>query len=417
MTTFVEFNPCLINQNVELIDQLAQVEQTVKDLKGKRADRHQRNQAEERAKQLRRKLINNCEPAALYFYFKATEKADANLFRSAWQESYSETSDQQWLSLFNAVPDMQILPTGSSLIQFTLKLLKPYLSRDDNEFHIIDNPLLRERVFRWPMVRPSGWKGSLRHALRRLGYEENDKQILRIFGETRDDDTGCIGRLYLYTTFFCQSSLAIINPHDRKEGVGRHPILMECVPIGAKGEFALLYVPIDRIGEDEQEFRHQVTEDLQLLIRGLKAMMTTYGFGAKTSSGFGLAELADKGSFVVNCFDVAERPVQPTAPTLPESVRIFRDTHPDENFNLKPKAWHEKHHATKREREDYKKAKADWLAYQGQLANYQQQSAEWKKEEKIPSKLTTTRSFTSFVTLETEVEGLARRWQRKAGDA
>ena len=53
---------------------------------------------------------------------------------------------------------------------------------------------------------------------------------------------------------------------------------------------SLLYVPIDLIGADESEIRKQALKDLQLVAEGLKEMFLTYGFSAKRTSGYGVAE-------------------------------------------------------------------------------------------------------------------------------
>lgn len=267
------------------------------------------------------------------------KKKKADPLRETWKRQYLQNrqapgeviASQEWQNKFGlspspeTLPVLDNLPANSFLIHFTFTLQKPYLSKDDNEFHIIDNPLAREKVFRWPMVRPSGWKGSLRHALWQLGYQEDNEQIQRIFGETRGDDTGQAGRLYLYPTFFNQSGLEIINPHDRENRVGKNPILLECVSVGATGTFTLLYVPFDRIGEDTQEIRQQVADDLQLVAEGIQAMMTTYGFGAKTSSGFGLAaDSLQGGRLQVAGLEAPEEapPPQPEPPTVQAPPRL-----------------------------------------------------------------------------------------------
>lgn len=253
------------------------------------------------------KPSNSEQWAGQYNQFIAVgqKKEKADPFREKWKNMYlmnhqppEEVFDsQKWRSELELCPNMEkliisnTLPFGSFLIHFTFTLEKPYLSKDDNDFHIIDNPLVRDKVFRCPMVRPSSWKGSLRHALWQLGHKKDDAQIQRkiqrIFGEAREDNTGRAGRLYLYPSFFNASSLEIINPHDRKTRVAKNPILFECVPSGTKGTFDLLYVPFDCIGEDEKKICQEVTDDLKLITKGLQAMMTAYGFGAKTSSGFG----------------------------------------------------------------------------------------------------------------------------------
>ena len=80
------------------------------------------------------------------------------------------------------------LPKYSFAIWFKFKLKAPYFSKDDDEFYIIQNPILKETNFKAPMVRGSGWKGALAHAFRELFKEDpyNNKNkiesFLRIFG-------------------------------------------------------------------------------------------------------------------------------------------------------------------------------------------------------------------------------------------
>lgn len=48
---------------------------------------------------------------------------------------------------------------GSFGLQVEFKLSSPYYSKDDDEFYIIDNPILKDKVWKIPMVRGSSWKG------------------------------------------------------------------------------------------------------------------------------------------------------------------------------------------------------------------------------------------------------------------
>lgn len=98
------------------------------------------------------------------------------------------------------------------------------------------------------------------------------------------------GRLLFYPTFFDKIGLEVINPHDRKRGVGTQPIYFECVPTGAKGIFSLLYVPFDLLGNPPHEIETQAKADLLRTAEGIREMFLTYGFSAKKSSGFGTAE-------------------------------------------------------------------------------------------------------------------------------
>lgn len=82
------------------------------------------------------------------------------------------------------------LPPYSFIIRASFKLKQPYFSKDDDEFYIIQNSILKERVFKVPMIRGSSWKGSLASAFKELINEEDKfekrKEIidsyLRIFG-------------------------------------------------------------------------------------------------------------------------------------------------------------------------------------------------------------------------------------------
>jgi len=87
------------------------------------------------------------------------------------------------------------LPKYSFAVWIRFKLLGPYFSRDDDEFYIIQNPILKETVFKVPMVRGSFWKGALARAFKKLLSENNNKShiiesYLRIFGAGSDSIKG-----------------------------------------------------------------------------------------------------------------------------------------------------------------------------------------------------------------------------------
>jgi CRISPR-associated protein Cmr2 len=280
-----------------------------------------------------------------------------------------------WQLLVAPGIDLAVLPPYSFSLSFNFELAQPYMSKDDNAFYIIDNPIVRDKVFRLPMVRASSWKGSLRHALWQLRHQHDgetycDACVQRMFGETRGDDTGQAGRLFFYPTFFSRTSLEIVNPHDRVRRVGKTPILFESVPGDTPGRFTLLYVPFDRVGEDEAKTRRQATEDLRLLAQGLQSMFTLYGFGAKTSSGFGLAREAVKdGQLSVRAAGLgAGRPASPTTEAAPaEPVPRYLEApgrlkaeyrNPDGSFRHRSEA--ELRAMKKADRQLYDKAKSWW---------------------------------------------------------
>ncbi len=189
----------------------------------------------------------------------------------------------------STLPDITGFPPGSWLIHFAFRLATPYFSKDDTEWYIVDNPMRKEWVFKVPYIAPSQWKGALRAAMRaERGYatweeEDDDPQMRRLFGNVKGEEENFqAGCLYFYPTFFDRLGLEVINPHSRRTGAGTRPIYLECVPAGAEGTFTLLYVPLTDDADPEA--------DLRATAAGIQAMMTRYGFGAKTSSGFGKAQ-------------------------------------------------------------------------------------------------------------------------------
>ncbi len=248
------------------------------------------------------------------------------------------------LDLLPSLPDLTLFPAGAWAVRVSFTLRKPYLSKDDQALHLLDNPVKKEWVFKAPYVAPSQWKGALRAAMMQelvawwLGLEEKRGereyrkifirrrlQLVRLFGTEKgvllDDQrfesyldrlgdpelarwfrrvlrrycssAGFVaGRLHFFPTFFDRIGLEVINPHDRETGAGaRGPMLMECVPQAATGEFVLLYVPFGPFDQEEAQKCAEIAQDMEALAKGVQAMLTTYGFGAKTSSGFGVAEV------------------------------------------------------------------------------------------------------------------------------
>jgi CRISPR-associated protein Cmr2 len=224
---------------------------------------------------------------------------ESNTVREDWKRTnLSRNIENKFKTLTNSMDcpeiDLNLLPEFSFFLSFKFALEKPYLSRDEHDFYIIDNPVRKDKIFGLPFVAPSSWKGSLRAALARLDencHSEN-LEIQRIFGNNRREERQEMlraGRLHFFPTFFSKIDLEIINPHDRDRKVGTNPILMESVPEGTSGIFSLLYVPYDLIGKDDNEIKNQVIGHIILIIKGIASMFRDYGFGAKTSSGYGIA--------------------------------------------------------------------------------------------------------------------------------
>ena len=361
---------------------------------------------------------------------------------------------------FSSIKTIDILPKYSWSLTFKFCLAKPYLSRDDVSYYIIENPLRKDKVFMVPMVAPSQWKGALQSAIIQFLIRETEKEAFAeqryrstlLFGDEKgaeSEDTKCVtkllndqnpeekeryekkikqhfladnnktlphhaGRLRFYPTFFTEIGLEVINPHDRARKVGTNPIYFECVPTGAEAAFTLLYVPFDLMGRPETEIRAHVSDDLCMVAQGLNDMFTLYGFGAKTSSGYGVAEetLSDNGRLSVNAKDPAEKTKIEilVEPKEPEIVHNFRESYPDEDFSENINAWLQAHNtSSKQKRKNYREAKQ---AYQDYLKLKEKYQTEKKNAESEPVKLTTDRTFTSFPELIEKVSDLASCWRQ-----
>ena len=235
----------------------------------------------------------------------------------------------------NSPVDLSSLPKGSWVLEFPITLTKPFISKDDIPFYIIENPVRKDRVFGVPFVSAMAWKGNLRWTMMKVFLEpaaNNPDKFAQIrfrhtllfgtekgWGETKgwteylDDlcpsakeqyenmlkkrfkrsdakEVHTQGMLYFYPTFWDKIDMLVINPHDRRTKTGKNPIYFEVVPAGAKGVFRLVYVPFYWFGLSENELKKKVTEDLKDVIIGVREMMLTYGFSAKKSSGFGVIE-------------------------------------------------------------------------------------------------------------------------------
>lgn len=243
-------------------------------------------------------LPEDVKAAFEYHRLAASEmKERANQIRDQWKEGALQRSlsipsyfTALWQHVALPRPDLNLLPVGSWAIQFQFRLRTPYLSRDEELFHVIDNPIRSEPLWGLPFIASTSWKGLLRDAVRADGgLTDDDPRVQRLFGNPRATEEKFLqGRLRFFPTFFDKKGLEIINPHDRERRVGRNPILIECVPAGAEGTFTLLYVPFGT--PNAEPGIATCCEDLCMIAAAIRTLFVETGISAKTSSGYGLAE-------------------------------------------------------------------------------------------------------------------------------
>jgi len=215
--------------------------------------------------------------------------------------------------------DIAAFPKYSFFLQFVFTLAKPYLSKDDNDFYIIDNPIRKEKVFKVPLVSASSWKGNMRFALRQHFGVRNDDHpsLIPLLGNPRNTENDLrSGRLLFYPTFLRNIGVEVFNPHSRKNRAGTKPILFEAVPKDISGIFRMFYFPFDLTGKTDQT--QLIVQDLESISQGLCKMFLTYGFSAKKSLDYGITEKSIKGT--INMSGIA---LSNTVPNIPDEFSSF----------------------------------------------------------------------------------------------
>ena len=386
--------------------------------------------------------------------------------RSSQYEQFidGEMQTMRSLGLLPSQPDRAIFPPGSWFLQFTFTLAKPWMSKDDDPFYVAEsvNPVRKDKVFKVPMMSAASWKGLLRWTLMHtrlalkkesltpehfaqerfvqallFGDEKGEEpgqvkgfaayldalkpearqeyeRLLRTYYELKPDDPlpHHSGRLLFYPTFFNLIDVEVINPHSRRTKAGTHPIYLECVPAGAQGTFSLLYVPFDLIGQPEAEIKKQAVEDLQRVAEGLQAMFLTYGFSAKRSSGYGVAEERVKNGFFQIRFE--ERPAPTPAPPpdvkvpLPKYLQApgrLKDEYLNPDGTFRERSQDELAKMSKPQKQEYEKAKKWWESKGKALA--EQPAVEPEPPPPTPSPQWLKREFGSFDELMQKAEEAA----------
>lgn len=205
------------------------------------------------------------------------------------------------------LPNFQSLPDLSWIgleIGFTLQT--PWYSKDDRVFHVLDNPVRKDRVFGLPFMTATSWKGLLRWACRmqaglRQHFEKGKKfetwsdppWILHLFGHKKGEEALeklRQGALVFYPSWFNKIDFEVINPHSRVRRAGTKPIYYEVVPAGATGTLWLLYAPLS--GSPARD-GVQPQEAIERLLEAIEDLLVHYGISAKRTVGWGTAKISE----------------------------------------------------------------------------------------------------------------------------
>ena len=283
MDYFVSLETCESLENIPVtwrlvggfVDHISKsfLEAEIERLEAERAkDNNKRRQAEQKKTQLRKEYLS-----------KAARRFPVKLYPGL-QIDFSTLLSEHWLAF-----------------QVDFELLTPWYSRDDRLFHVMDNPVRKDRIFGVPFMAASSWKGMLRWACRmqaglrehlekhngRLDDWRDPDWILHLFGnEKGTGEEFHQGALVFYPTWFSKIGFEIINPHSRERRAGTQPIFYEVVPPGAKGTLSLLYAPWPGM-----KHRPKPETVLPNLLEAIEALLTTYGISAKRTVGWGTARI------------------------------------------------------------------------------------------------------------------------------
>lgn len=197
-----------------------------------------------------------------------------------------------------------VWPSSWCAFEVTFTLATPWYSKDDRVFHVLDNPVRKDRLFGVPFMAAASWKGMLRWACRvhagLLEHLSNGRKveewsdpywIAHLFGNEKGEaehETFQQGALVFYPTWFDRIGFEVINPHSRKRRAGTQPIYYEVVPPKAQGTLTLLYAPLPNATARDGVKPAEVVEKL---LEAIEQLLTTYGISAKRTVGWGTAKI------------------------------------------------------------------------------------------------------------------------------
>jgi CRISPR-associated protein Cmr2 len=267
-------------------------------------------------------------------------------------------------------PDHASLPDSTWFgIDVSFTLASPWYSKDDLPFHVLDNPVRKDRVFGVPFMSAASWKGLLRWACRmqaglfghldshdmKMNGWSDPSWIIHLFGNEKGEcERFRSGTLVCYPTWFneVRFEFEVINPHSRACRAGTQPVYYEVVPAKTEGRLQLLYAPLP--GEIEND---NVTADdfIDNFVDSIKALLETYGISAKRTAGWGTARINKWTGYV-------KAPAH--APT-PELRATKQTLHSRQDFDIQERKQRPSGSFTLKDAEKFKEEMKSRVARQG----------------------------------------------------
>ena len=171
--------------------------------------------------------------------------------------------------------DIRLFPKRSWALQFAFLTASPYMSNGDPG-GIAHQTIATERVFPFPALFASAWKGALRRVC-----AENDL----CSPELREQGTLCFT-----SSFFQKKGVEVAAPHNT-QGTLTNLLRLECVPKGAQSWFSAFYL-------GEEEGLKTSLSAVQVLTQALAFVCTEYGIGRQKKNGYGRISPSVAGTWV-----------------------------------------------------------------------------------------------------------------------
>ncbi len=202
-------------------------------------------------------------------------------------------------------------PRYSARLLLEFKLTSPLLTRDDEPFYLIDNPVRKDHIFGSPYLSAAGLKGLAADAYQRAfpmsydlaeneanrtdHYRQQDASARRLFGLADDGAEyapGCqkhqAGRLHFSPAWFQKIQFLVINKRNPETGTGEKPIQMEAIAPDQSTILEVVYFnPLGTVESSEAIVR----QDLARWLAAVAHWWPALGLGAKRLAGYGQIQI------------------------------------------------------------------------------------------------------------------------------
>ncbi len=206
-------------------------------------------------------------------------------------------------------------PRYSARLLLEFKLLTPLITKDDDPFYPLENPVRKDPIFRVPYLSAASVKQlfdkafqravqlkngmglasekSLANRLHAFGSKDDNKTALRLFGASNNSNHvqpsrgGEVGRLRFSPVWFKNVQFLPINPKAAEESA---PIQVEAIAPNPQ-ENAVIEIVYFNPHSVNLTNEQVVREDLANLLTAVAVLLPDLGLGSKREDGYGAIQI------------------------------------------------------------------------------------------------------------------------------